>query len=1125
MPQPRATTPRLRAVTGVLSLLLAATLLTACGGGSSSGDGGEVGGGEARAFANVVMKNDDPGVRLDGGFEAVDGYLSQSRKVLRSGAGGASARFSLAATRRGYYEVYAWWPQAAAGAGAAELVIRDAAGESTRRVDQAQLGGQWVALGVFELDPAKPASVTFKAVGAAPLLVDALRFQFVGDERPAVSVLTQDLPVALQNHAYEGMVEAQGGVAPYSFRVASGALPDGFELERETGAIRGIAALPGRHAFEVGVTDAQGREALQALAIEIVDTIDLEPTTTPPTARLGAPRAERRVGALAAGTAPLGGLAAAVAAMPEGEWRKVNLNLYSDVWAPASLRPLYFSGNPAPSKIISAWSSFAWDSNRGALILYGGGHANYRGNDVYLWRASTQMWERGALPSEMVQDALGNWRAVDGPDHAPASAHTYDNALFLPGLDRMLMIGGAADANGGHYLRQNTATTSRKTGAYLFNPALADPDKVGGSTGSHVKRVAPYPEVVGGNMWSNRDMYLNNTGATPPPSEAFVNGCTASAVEGGKDVAFVRTTSAVYKYTINDLANPAADTWQRVGVYFGGPGSKATCGYDPEREILVRTGSQSTPFVYWNLAAASPTNRDVNVRPVDPSGEFTTLLSSNAITISNCALDFDPVRRNHKLWCGDGRVWSLTAPATLSGTGWSIVKEPAPAALEVPTGSVGTGILGKWKYIENLDVFMGLQDAVQGNVWVYKPVGWQDPSGGGGGVPNVAPSVSFTAPAADATFEVGTPITLSATAADSDGSVARVEFFHGAAKLGEATSPPYAITWTTAPVGTLGMTVRATDNLGAQANAGPLTINVVDSTPPPPANMAPSVGLVAPAAGASFAAGVPIVLRAEAADSDGSIVRVEFFRGASKIGEAVAAPFEATWAGAPAGASTLTAVATDDDGAQTTSAPVTINVEGSGGAPVTLVLQRGLNGYAASAETYLSTYHKTSVLGASSNMQDQSANYSMLVRFAIFQSEGGPVPDGATIQSAKLSLYKYSAYDMVYGAYRMLRAWPETAATWNAVAPGTAWATAGANGAGIDHLAAVDASAAVGFSAGWLELDLTAAVQQIGSATPLVNHGWRVRGISGNVSNLKRFHSSEYTAKPALRPKLEITFQ
>jgi hypothetical protein len=103
----------------------------------------------------------------------------------------------------------------------------------------------------------------------------------------------------------------------------------------------------------------------------------------------------------------------------------------------------------------------------------------------------------------------------------------------------------------------------------------------------------------------------------------------------------------------------------------------------------------------------------VRVTPVDPSGEFATLLASGNVTLPNCGFDFDARRNRFALWCGDGRVWMLTPPATASPVGWTIVRQPAPT-LAQPNGDVGTGILGKWKYIPNLDAFIGLQDYTLG---------------------------------------------------------------------------------------------------------------------------------------------------------------------------------------------------------------------------------------------------------------------------------------------------------------------------------------------------------------------------------------------------------------------------
>lgn len=91
------------------------------------------------------------------------------------------------------------------------------------------------------------------------------------------------------------------------------------------------------------------------------------------------------------------------------------------------------------------------------------------------------------------------------------------------------------------------------------------------------------------------------------------------------------------------------------------------------------------------------------------------------------------------------------------------------------------------------------------------------------------------------------------------------------------------------------------------------------------ADQPPTVQLLRPLANQAFPTLASVVLEAAAAD-DGSVTRVEFFNGANKLGEDSTAPYTATFADAPIGAFTFTAVATDDAGKQTTSAPVNITV-------------------------------------------------------------------------------------------------------------------------------------------------------------------------------------------------------
>lgn len=98
------------------------------------------------------------------------------------------------------------------------------------------------------------------------------------------------------------------------------------------------------------------------------------------------------------------------------------------------------------------------------------------------------------------------------------------------------------------------------------------------------------------------------------------------------------------------------------------------------------------------------------------------------------------------------------------------------------------------------------------------------------------------------------------------------------------------------------------------------------STTTPPANQAPTVSLTSPTSGATFTAPASITVSANAADSDGSIAKVEFFAGSTKIGEDTTSPYSITWSNVAAGSYTLTARATDNAGAATTSAAVSVTV-------------------------------------------------------------------------------------------------------------------------------------------------------------------------------------------------------
>jgi len=91
---------------------------------------------------------------------------------------------------------------------------------------------------------------------------------------------------------------------------------------------------------------------------------------------------------------------------------------------------------------------------------------------------------------------------------------------------------------------------------------------------------------------------------------------------------------------------------------------------------------------------------------------------------------------------------------------------------------------------------------------------------------NLSPVVVLTAPAASSSFTAPATVSLAANATDSDGTVAKVEFFNGGIKLGEDTTAPYTFSWTNVAAGTYTLTAKATDNLGATTTSTEVLITV-----------------------------------------------------------------------------------------------------------------------------------------------------------------------------------------------------------------------------------------------------------------------------------------------------------
>jgi Bacterial Ig domain/IPT/TIG domain/Bacterial TSP3 repeat len=204
----------------------------------------------------------------------------------------------------------------------------------------------------------------------------------------------------------------------------------------------------------------------------------------------------------------------------------------------------------------------------------------------------------------------------------------------------------------------------------------------------------------------------------------------------------------------------------------------------------------------------------------------------------------------------------------------------------------------------------------------------------------------------------------------------------------------YTITYRAATAGQT-LRIRYTVFNDFAAPFGNVTLEAATLVAGDDPNAPPTVSLTSPVNGAVLNAGSNLVLNASASDSDGTVKKVEFFQGSTKLGESTTAPYTYTWASAPGGLYTLSAVATDDKGRTATSAPVNVQVNAepvvSAGDNQSLVLPAAASLFGSVADDGLPTspgavtlaWSKTSGPGTVS-----FGNAAAAVTTASFSSEG-----------------------------------------------------------------------------------------------------------------------------------------
>ncbi|MDI1474999.1 hypothetical protein [Polyangium sp. y55x31] len=341
--------------------------------------------------------------------------------------------------------------------------------------------------------------------------------------------------------------------------------------------------------------------------------------------------------------------------MPADTWLEVPGTRFDEFCA--AHEPAGAHGIVGCTAIIGAWSGGAWDPIHRQMLLWGGGHGDYYGNEVYGFSPRTSKWEL-LVPGTPV----GSSAELSEPmsDGTPVSRHTYDGLAYLTAENRFFGFGGA------------TAPDGNSSG---LTWALDLDEKT----------------------WKQLDTKLS----LPVNHDGYFWMGTAYDEAGHR--VFMRNEDGVYVFDI------ATDTWTRL-VDAGYPPlypnwSKPSYRrgvFDTKRKIFFTLGGALDDGKLDFFAFDTQTNQAL-------LDAWATTGGDDLAKVAGPGADYDPVADAIVAWGGGpARVLDLNTKAwsTKSGTG-------------APATPVEKGTYGRFRYIAQYNVFV-LVNGPDQNVYFYK---------------------------------------------------------------------------------------------------------------------------------------------------------------------------------------------------------------------------------------------------------------------------------------------------------------------------------------------------------------------------------------------------------------------
>lgn len=351
--------------------------------------------------------------------------------------------------------------------------------------------------------------------------------------------------------------------------------------------------------------------------------------------------------------------------LPANTWFEASETRMEEVCAPSSFG---VDGVMGCRAVIDAWGGGAYDSSRNQMLIWGGGHNDYWGNEVYAFDLRHGRWNRLTDPSpgEMVAEA----NTDPLPDGRPNSRHTYDGLQYLANEKRLFGQGGSISPGGG-----GTSVT------WLFDPAEHTWEAMSKGEGPHD--------------------YSMSSGYDPKSGSVIV-----------------RATKSLWSY------DPGNNEWERLAAFGSEPrwpryevGGGKRGAVDTRRQLFWSVGDND--YLVWDIGARKLVSGDwvtkgggeySNAKRVKNRPEQTLVSGGGKIHNARApGFDYDSKADQFVAWKG-GPAYVLD----LESRTWH-----ERSASGAPPEQARSGTFGRWRYLPRYNVFI-LVNGVDANVFFYK---------------------------------------------------------------------------------------------------------------------------------------------------------------------------------------------------------------------------------------------------------------------------------------------------------------------------------------------------------------------------------------------------------------------